>query len=766
MSGIDSARADSMPIEFSTFVGRTSQLAAARSVLGSTRLLTVLGAGGVGKTRFAVRLAKNVRRLYADAVWFVDLSGVSPEGSVVDEVGRIVGSQGTSRDGHEALSQFFGSKRGLLVLDNCEQVVEQCAQLVRHLLGECPAMTVIATSREAMRIAAESTFMVEPLETTGSDRGAASPAVTLFLDRCAMYLPDPSPVDLEAIAEICRRLDGLPLAIELAASRVRMLTPAQLLDRLAQPLDLLTRGARDAPDRQQTLRTTIAWSYKLCTESEQAMWRRMSVFAGGWDLESAEWMSGPSTGAESVLDVVQSLLDKSIVAGRRVRGGIVYRLLDTVRTFGIEVSSESEVDSAKARHRDWYLKRLAALEADWYGPEQSYWLALTQREIPNIRAALEYCIAEDDGARGATLLVTAWRVVWQAHGRTDELARWCSRVMELDTLPTPDLCQAMTILGGMEVVQGDTDAGARRLSQAAELAQQLGDRFSEALVYTMRGSVGGDAEQALALYTKSLALLGGSNPMPARANFEERIANAHDRLGHPDIAKRMRDTLVARAIRAGESFETVFLLYNTGLLAARRGELDTAVKILRQALSLMQNLDHALGLAQVDEVLAYVAADSHDYRRAATLLGIARAIVGPVGAIASVFPADAAVRGDTEDVVRRMLGPRASDSAIASGKAMTMEDGIAYALGAQLPPRSDTKSRGANVDSLTPRERQVAALVGQGLTDREIADRLVISRRTAEGHVANSLAKLGLGSRSQLAVWTAHQASAPTGSHT
>ena len=751
----DVVSAGALPLEYSSFVGRRTQLAAARAALGRTRLLTVLGPGGVGKTRFAIRLVQGVRRLYPDGTWFIDLSGVSAGGSVADEVDGILQLESVFSAPYEAVTQYFSTKRGLLVLDSCEHVLEQCSRLIRRILDESPEMSVIATSRTALRISPETAFFLEPLETAETGRAASSPAAILFMDRCETFLPDPTPDDRAAIAEICARLDGLPLAIELAATRVRALTPAQIRDRLAEPLTVLTGGGRDAPDRQRTMRATIAWSYSLCTAAERALWRRMSVFAGGWDLDSAEWMSAGSIGDEAALDVVQSLVEKSIAARRQSGGAVSFAMLDTVRTFGLELTPADERDATLTHHRDWYLRRLAELEADWYGPHQADWLAYSLRELPNIRSALEFCIAQTDGQRAATLLISAWRVVWQAHGRMDEMRRWCIRVIDLGSTPTPEICQVMAILGGVEVAQGHVEAGNRRLAQATELGEQLGDAFSRALVNTMRASVGRDPEQGLVLLAEALAFLGDASPIPARANIEERLALRHDRMGHTEIAGQMREALIARAIGSGESFETAQFLLTTGLIAAGRGEVEKAMSLLRQALSLAQNLGNPVTVAQIEESLAGVAADAQDYRRAATLLGMTHSIGGEAGPIASAFPRDAAFRPDIEDRVRRMLGSRAYTSAFTAGTSMTMAEGIAYALGAELTPRSAAETRAKNQTVLTSRESQVVALVGQGLSDKEIADRLVTSRRTAEGHVAKSLIKLGFTSRTQLAAWTA-----------
>jgi predicted ATPase/DNA-binding CsgD family transcriptional regulator len=744
-----------VPFEHSSFVGRRNQLAAARAELGATRLLTLTGPGGVGKTRFAVNLVYSIRRLHPGGVWFIDLSRANAAGSVANEVGRIVGAQVASHDALDAVSQVFGGRRGLLVLDNCEQVVDECARLIRRILDRCPEMTVITTSRAALRMTSETIFVVEPLATDEPNTGSTSPAVILFLDRCSSVLPRPTAADLETIAEICRRLDGLPLAIELAASRMQTLSPAQILERLIDPLAFLTGGNRDVPDRQRTMRATIAISYEICTEEERALWRRMSVFAGGWDIESAEWMSAGRTRDDLIIDLVQSLLEKSVIIRRQTDGIVYYDTLNAVRMFGLEVTTADELTVARALQRDWYLYRLAVVEADWYGPNQAYWLSLTRRELPNIRTVLDFCIAHEDGARAATVLVTAWRVVWQAHGYVDDLLRWCARVVDLGAPATPEICQVITILGGVRVVQGDTEAGVGMLELASELADELGDDFSRALVCATRASVGHDPEEAIALYTQALELLQRPNLMLARANVEHRLAIAHDEVGNAEIAGQMVDALIARAQQAGESFEIAALLCGTGSVAARRGELYRATSLLRRSLALSRQLGDHIGVALVQERLANVAARSRNYARAATLLGIANVSrKKPVGS-GPAFPPETSIRSEIVNLTRRALGPRNFAIALATGEAMTMEEGIAYALDTRPPALPARTSRASRQPLLSPRERQVSALVGHGLSDQEIADRLVISRRTAEGHVANSLAKLGFSSRTQLAVWSA-----------
>lgn len=755
MSAPRETRQAALPRETSSFLDRRAQLSAARDSLGETRLLSVVGPGGVGKTRFAIRLAEMVRASFAGGQWYVDLTRVGVTGSVVDEVSQTLGVPRVSEDGFAEIAGFLGGRNGLLILDNCEHVVEQCAQLVSFLLSETPRMSVLTTSRAELRIVAERVFVLEPFETSAASAASTPPAQALFLERSASILPNPSDADRRTIAEICRRLDGLPLAIELAATRVNVLSLEQMLERLAEPLAFLTRAARDAPTRQQTLRAAIQWSYDLCTAEERWLWRRMSVFIGGWDLDAAEWSSRDVIGDTETLDLIQSLIEKSIVTRSLKGDGVRYGMLDTVRSFGVEVSTADELAAARSAHRDWCLDRLSALEADWYGRHQAHWLSFTFRELPNIRAALEFCLTEGDGASAARLAVWAWRIVWQANGRTGEWLQWLKRIADLDVPPTPEIAYATSLYGGWTRLLGDPEVGRVYRVRAQQLADRLNDPLTFALLADNRASSIADPQEAVVALAEALAAQGGHNTVQARSNLEERVCIAYDMAGQPAVANRMRESLIARSIRTGESYETSLLLLNGGIYAARRGEVEHATTMLRQSLSLAQNLDAHPAVARVEEALAFAAAEGGDFVRAATLLGVTVDEDPDYGALGSSIPGLRRLRSELDARVGAALGVRARQDAISVGEAMSWEEGIAYALGAELPRR---RSQGRNeTDRLTPRESQVASLVGQGLSDREIAERLVISRRTAEGHVASSLMKLGFNSRSQLAVWTAQR---------
>lgn len=746
-----------LPEEHSTFVGRRAELASARAALGQTRLLTVIGPGGMGKTRFAARLAKTVQKLYRDSVLFFDLSTVPAGGSVVDQVATTLGLQTLGQDPARDVTGYFGDSRALLVFDGCEHVLESARDLIIRVLRDCAKVTIIATSQAMLRLSAEHVFVLDPLPVQAADGSFRTAAVQLFVDRIRDTHPEPNDDELRDIAEICRRLDGIPLAIELAATRVRTLTPSQIIERLDAPLAFLTRGDLDLPDRQRTLTSTIAWSYELCNEEERELWRLMAVFGAPWSVVAAERMAADKSFGQPVIDIVESLLERSIL--RRVPDGalMTYTMFDSIRRFGLEISAPDERERAMVAHRDFYVRALLRLEAQWYGPDQPFWLAFTLRALPNLRAAIQFSIDRGDADEAGLLVGLGCRVTWFAHGRVDEARRWVMQVLQMPSSPTPMRCQLMALEAVLESRQDDISTAMLRVEEAARVAQELGDPITLGAVETARGYIERDLNRKVAAFERALELHNGMNQQLSRSDIEERLADAHDRLGHTEVAATMVASLTARAAAAGDTFETSNLLANAGVNATLRGDHEKARTLLLRALELKQDLDHRFGLAIVQDALASVAAAGQDYTRAAVLLGVSQALWGHVGAGAAPFSRLAALRPEIESETRRLLGARAFEAAYRRGQKMSVDDGVDYALGRASTVRL-ASAAAATGSSLSGREREVAALVAEGLSDKGIAQKLSISPRTVEGHVAKCLMKLGLTSRSQLAVWNAREA--------
>ncbi len=393
-----------LPAEVTSFVGRRRELADAKRALSKSRLVTLTGVGGVGKTRVAERLARDRRRAYPHGVWLVELAQLADPALLTQTVLTELGVRGPSLgDALEALIDSLSSRQLLLVLDNCEHLLDEVAALSAALLRRCPDLQILATSREPLRVVGEAVLPVPPMAAPAPDRsgGVAGlsryDAVALFTERAVAAVPDFALTEENhrAVAALCHRLDGLPLAIELAAGRLRSLSPAQILSRLDDRYGLLTGGERGRPDRQQTLRASIEWSYQLCTPAEQRLWARLCVFAGSFELDAVEAVCTGDFAGEEIVDLVSGLVDKSIVV--RHEGGTVarYRLLESIREFGLERLTEAgDGPALRMRHLQWCAALVHTAKAEWISERQVYWLARLAAESANMRSALDFCLNE------------------------------------------------------------------------------------------------------------------------------------------------------------------------------------------------------------------------------------------------------------------------------------------------------------------------------------------------------------------------------------
>lgn len=753
--------AASLPEDSTGFVGRRAEQKQARALLGESRLLTITGSGGVGKTRLAIEVAKEVSRSFDD-VWFLDLGILAPTGSVPDAIASGVGLQSPEGDVTSGVAEFIDDRKVLLILDSCEHVLDQCVDAALILLSLCPFLQIMATSRAPLRLRQEVVLALGTLPTP-ADFGSrippiSSPAVRLFLDRAARWNHDvDAEADLDVIADICRQLDGLPLAIELAAARMKALSPTELRDRMRDSFTVLSGGYRDMPRRQQSMHLAIDWSYRLCSPDEQRLWRGMSVFVGGWDLSAAEWVDSDRPDHPSTLDIVQSLLEKSIIVRRRVNGSTWYAMLSTVREFGVQLLTATDaLTTALERHRDWYLRRAHQAESEWIGPQQGFWLALFRRELPNIRAALIFCITSRDGDSALELIVTAWRICWQADARLAEFRRWLSRA-----LSTPGKeynsyrAQASALLARLEDIHGDHAGARRHLAHARSIALGVGDPFTTAYVDTAEAEMTTDPNEAIKLFRAAIDAHEKSLVNGRQGDPSVRLSMFYDRIGRASDARSIRNRLLEDYAKRGEHYETSYLLMHAGEMAAQRGETEDALAMTTASLKLKRTLDNPVGVAHTQETLASVAFQQKRYERAVTLLGVARAERARSGARPQDGPAFVADIDRISETARHVLGVAGFDRAFTRGADMSSDEGIAFALEESWSRPSDkpVRERRDEAVQLTRREIEVAALVARGLSDREISTSLVIAQRTAEGHVQRALVKLGLTSRTQLSAW-------------
>jgi predicted ATPase len=513
MHGANHRKVGNLPGEQSSFIGRRRELGELKRRLAESRLVTLTGVGGTGKTRLALRLAAELRRAFRDGVWLIDLTQVHGAGSTAREVPDpdvlaylVAGALGL-RDQIDGpplrwLAEQLSGRQLLLVLDNCEHLLPASAILADALMRGCPGPRVLATSREPLSIAGELLFAVPPLSAPppGHRLGPAElrryEAVELFLARAEAALPSFGLTDDNhgAVADLCHRLDGLPLAIELAAARAQVLAPQQILGRLADRFALLSRGCRGSPDRQRTLRACVDWSFDLCTKPERKLWTRLSVFAGGFELDAVEGAcAGGDLPEAGVWELVAGLVDKSILVRDDVGDGRAeaarYRMLATIRHYGrtklIEAGEELVM---RRRHRDWYVRLAARASSEWISDRQAYWVARLGREHPNLGVAMEFCLTEPGEAETALCLMGSLpQSYWPAGGLFGEGRRWLDRALAQATAATALRARALLDNSHLATVQGDTASRLRLLEEGEELARRLGGTVELAHAAFVRG---------------------------------------------------------------------------------------------------------------------------------------------------------------------------------------------------------------------------------------------------------------------------------------
>ena len=755
-----------LPLELTSFVGRRIQVAEVKNLLTMSRSVTLTGIGGVGKSRLALRVAHKMAGEFADGVWLVELGDIRDPTLLADVVANALGlrSRGSGPI-LDVLVRYLSTRELLMVLDNCEQVIDAVTALTEHLLRACPRIRILATSREALEVSGESVFAVpaltvpDPMAQPGR-HATRDDAVALFAERGAAVVPgfDVTDDNRTDVMRICARLDGLPLAIELAAARLRAMSPRQILSGLDDRYGLLTRGRRGAPMRQQTLAWCIGWSYDLCTPQEQRLWAQLSVFAGGFELDAAEQVCDGGPTRPELLDALSVLVDKSILIREDVDRTVRFRMLETVQEYGRQKAEESGeyLDYAR-RHQDWCLRLTLQAEAEWIGPDQLRWVARLERELPNLRTALEFALSEATDV--AVRMVTALRLFWMMRGRLGEGRRWTARALpHAGATMAHDRAKALYAAGAIAVIQRDFADATDKLTRMKELAEHTDDPVVAALLAHAEGSIAlmtgdGDLDRARGYVAEAIDCYEEFGELSLRLDALILLGWSWALLGANTRANEYFERVLSITEAAGEAMLRSWAQWAHGYVAWRAGEPDRAVRALENGIRSARLVADPLVAAACTENLAWVASEQHHHRRAAALMGAADSLVSVTGSAAFVFPDLRTHRTDCARASREALGDRAFEAALGEGAAMTFDAAVAFALHEQ--PEEDAPRRGGG--TLTKREIQVAELVGRGLSNKAIAERLVISQRTAEGHVEHILAKLGFTSRLQIATWVAAQ---------
>ena len=776
-----------LPAPRTSFVGREREMLEVKRELAMTRLLTLTGAGGSGKTRLALEVARDLVDAYPDGAWLVELAGLS-EGELVPQVmARALGvREQPGRPLTDTLAEYLRAKSVLLVLDNCEHVADSVAHRLDTLLDSCPRLKVLTTSREALGLAGEVLWRVSSLSVPDTDRLPAPgemsryEAVRLFVERARLRLPafELTQENTPAVAEVCRKLDGIPLAIELATARMGTLSVRQISERLKDPLGLLSAGGRTAVPRQQTLRGTLDWSYELLSEPERTLFGHLAVFAGGWTLEAAEAVAASGSIAEQgVLNLLARLMDKSLViAEAGEHGALRYRMLEPIRQYAREKLEESgEAEAVRRRHAAFFLALAERAEPELRGRRRGEWLEQLEREHDNMRAALGWSFSLGDVELGLRLAAALWEF-WATHGYLSEGREWLERGTSASG-PTTTHTRARALHGAGWIAMFQGDHVAAKALHEESLALYRGSKDKEGIASALAnlGRIAVLNEQDLASLP---ALLEESMELRPRVRDRRTVAYllmfeavatssqfVHEgRLAvYAERYRALHEESMALFREIGDAWGVSACLIDLGIVEMALANHDRATTLLREVLLLSRKRDYRVATQYAFFGLAGVAASQGWLVRAVRLWAAADVVRKSSGI---QLPAVVRFATDYEGrlaAVRAELGEEAFERAWAEGRAMSMEQAVEYALSEEKSTVSisPTAKRPSADESpaLTRREREVAKLVARGLTNRRIAKELVLSERTVENHVRNILKKLNLSSRSEVAAWVEAQRS-------
>jgi predicted ATPase/DNA-binding SARP family transcriptional activator/DNA-binding CsgD family transcriptional regulator len=807
-----------LPASRTSFVGREHEMIEIKRHLAMTRLLTLTGAGGSGKTRVALEVARDLIGAYPDGVWLAELASLSEGEFVAQALAEAVGMQGQpGRPLTDTLIDALRTKKMLLILDNCEHLVEDVAGLVAFLLESCPYLRILATSREALRVSGEviwpvSLLSVPDLETqTTVARLEGYEGIRLFVDRARQRKPAFAlrTENAQTVAHICVHLEGLPLAIELAAARIKMLPPKALLGRLEDRLKLLTGGPREFSERQRTLRSTIEWSYELLEEGEKALFGRLSVFSGGATLEATQRVCD-ALGDLSVdtLDGASSLLDKSLLGQEEwAEGEPRLVMLETIREYARERPEESgEAEEIKRVHAQYFLTLAEEANQGLKGANQLEWLERLEAEHDNMRAALSWALGRNEAEVALRLGGALWWF-WSLRGYHSEGRRWLEAALAIDGHGSPESrAMALAGVGALASAQGELVRAQEACEEGLELLANEDREASEAklCLLSFLGWVvweRQDYRRATQLYEESLALSRDINDTWWLASSLSNLALAYHSRGDYERATKLYEQSMDFSRKQSDKLSLAFCLINLGMVVYSQGDLERAAKLTEESVALQRELgtrgavDRGLcnlgwiALLQDDlgraadlyreslslswetgmnptvqsalEGLACVAVAKGEAERSARLWGAAQPLHEAKG-----IPRDTDFLAEADariSAVRLGMGEEEWDEAWRKGRAMTLDEAVTYAMKEEkktdpLPsPEPEEPAVDQSPVVLTRREEEVAALVAQGMSNRQIAKDLYLSERTIENHVSNILRKLEFASRTEIAAWATHQ---------
>ena len=715
-----------LPQHLTSFVGREAELRSLKGLLGTARMITLIGAGGSGKSRLATELAKVKLNLWGDGAWWVALEAAEDVPGAVLATLELPG-RGSAQN---VVSVWLAKKQALLILDNCEQLIAECAAFCQALLESCPQLTIIATSREPLGVPGEARW---PLATLRD-----ADAVQLFEARARLVAPSfkVAAPNLELVAQICERLDHLPLAIEMAAARLDMMTEPELLANLKDRFRFLTSGSRTAPQRQQTMAAAIDWSHRLLTEDESRLFRRLSVFQGGFTPDGAEAVCAEKTDA-NMMGLLGGLVQKSMVVADRLDDGSTrFRLLESHHAFALERLGEAgELDLMHQRHYDYYMAIAGAAEQKWKARESAnLWVALVwaRHHVDDMGLALALEVADSeftDATRARKLLLD---------------------LLEHSQATGGPRAKALNLAARLAMRQAD-HVNARLLADSSvAVAREVGD--PELIAYALRGAgvvyhAVGELDAAARMYEEALTHLKGSSNQRLAIEIKNQLGVLTTERGQYREGLDILADCVAFGRSEGDVPSTARFLESLANAQLGLGDVDAAAASWLESLSTFRELNDAFGTIWCIGGLSLVAAARGDEERALRLA----AVVSRMSREWSLSAWSVRINQLEESAqrARTRLSARKSEGVWNEGEALSTARALEYALGGDAPQAKGSEDAGM----LSRREREVIALVAAAMTNRQIADRLFIAERTAEGHVERIRNKLGFRSRTEVATW-------------
>jgi non-specific serine/threonine protein kinase len=760
--GLIRRRPGELPAEVTGFVGRQRELAGLAGLLRTARLVTVIGPGGVGKTRVALRAAAEASSQFADGVCLAELGGLRDPELLPHTVATCLGlPEQDSRSQSDAIVDYLRGRQLLLILDTCEHLVGACAMFADMVLRQTPGVIVLATSRQPLDVAGEHNCPIPPLPIPELDAGetGGGDAVELFAQRAAAVAPGFAVTagNRGDVIRLCRRLDGIPLAIELATVQLRSVPLRQLTGRLERRFLLLTGGRRGALPHHQTLRTATQWSYDLCSPDEQLLWARLSVFAESFDIAAVEEVcAGGALAREDILTTLVGLVDKSVVL--RVEGDSArYRLLDTIGEFGAERLAEAAEQTAlRDRHVAYFLTMASEFSRHAKDDDQLRRYRQLQREHPNIRAALGYALSLPDREREAARLAADLRAYWEISGLLREGRHWLTKILERFPGPSPERAWLLMTRGVLATFQGELGEAITDLELSTPMAEEHAEVVAGALgcTYLCLALVfSGRHAEAAAMGAVAGERLRAIDHLSGLISLDIHLGYLHLLSGELDLAIERCALGLDRLGDGGERWARGYLQVITALALFLQGKHEASGVAARGSVQMKHELGDIVGTAYCLEMLAWLAGAQQRCERTVWLLGAADALWERAGKRLGGTAIMEEFHQRVAKAARDTLGEERYATLFRDGavRPLGLVVGLAVADADELlAPARDTQHP---ADLLTRREQQIAALVAEGLSNRAISQRLIISKRTVDAHIEHIFTKLGVSSRVQLINW-------------